>query len=292
GPGWLLAASTGVVLGLAHLMKASVMVGLIAFAIVYGGKEILAAIRSLREKSLDRHGGRDFSMHLGMLVVVFACFLGVIFPYIRAMKLRFGHYFYNVNTTFYVWYDDNFAAIAAEEQNHFAERWPSHLSADELPSLRNYLREHSLAQILERVRFGIRSQWDNITSQFSVTNYHLSYLALLALVILADLKNSLMLARKYPYPILFALLYLTGYLAAFVWYSPISPERRFTYGLYIPLMFSIFVALKVLSEQRSQEGSVDVGEFVRAANLVIALTLIVNIPLVLTERMFFDRYGS
>ncbi len=291
-PGWLLAAAAGVVLGLAHLMKASVLVGLILFAVVYAGREMLSGIRQLRKKSLDRRTTGGILMRLGMLLVVFACFLGVIFPYIRAMKLRFGQYFYNVNTTFYVWYDDNFAAIAAEEEHHFAERWPAHLPADELPSPRNYLRDHSTAQIAERIRFGIQSQWDNIVSQFSVTNYHLSYLALLVMVLLADVKNSLAVFRKSPVSILFALLYFAGYLAAFVWYSPISPERRFTYGLYIPLMFSIFTALEALGASCSREGGVDVGEFVGAANLVIALTLLVNIPLVLTERMFFDRYGS
>lgn len=112
------------------------------------------------------------------------------------------------------------------------------------------------------------------------------------MVLLADVKNTLGVLRKYPLTVLFALFYFAGYLAAFMWYSPISPERRFTYGLYIPLMFSIFAALKVLSASRSREGGLDVREFVGAANLVIALTLVVNIPLVLTERMFFDRYGS
>ena len=116
-PGWLLAAAARVALGLAHLMKASVLVGLILFAVVYAGREMLSVIRQLRKKSLDRHTARGILMRLGMLLVVFACFLGVIFPYIRAMKHRFGHYFYNVNTTYYVWYDDNFAAIAAEEEH-------------------------------------------------------------------------------------------------------------------------------------------------------------------------------
>jgi len=92
--------------------------------------------------------------------------------------------------------DDNFDAIAAEEKYNFAEKWPSQLSADEIPSLRNYLREHSLAQIGERIRFGIQAQVDNIKSQFSVTNYHLSYVVLLALVVLADPKNSLAMVKK------------------------------------------------------------------------------------------------
>jgi hypothetical protein len=100
------------------------------------------------------------------------------------------------------------------------------------------------------------------------------------------------MGRKFPYTVLFSLLYFTGYLAAFIWYSPISPERRFTYGLYIPWMFSIFIAIEELSRNQPHEGWTNLTEFARASNLVMALTLIINIPLVLAERMFFDRYGS
>lgn len=291
-PGGRLAIATGVVLGLAHLTKSSVIVGLILFAAVYTTKEMASGIRRIQQKHLYHHAVRGIFRRLGLLMVVFLCFVAVIYPYIRAMKLRFGHYFYNVNTTFYVWYDDNFDAIAAEEKHHFAEKWPSHLSEDEIPSLKNYLREHSLAQIGERIRFGIQAQVDNIKSQFSVTNYHLSYIVLLVLVVLADLKSSLAMVRKYPFTVLFALFYFVGYLAAFVWYSPISPERRFTYSLYIPLMFSIFIAVKELSWNQPQGGWINIKEFASASNLLIALTLVINIPLVLTERMFFDRYGS
>jgi len=291
-PGWLLAIATGVVLGLAHLTKSSVVVGLILFAVIYTAKEMMPGLRQILKRHLEPHTVRGIFRRLGLLMLVFVCFLGVIYPYIRAMKQRFGQYFYNVNTTFYIWYDDNFDAIAAEEDNHFAENWPTHLSEDEIPSLRNYLRNHNLAQIAKRVRFGIQSQVDNITSQFSVTNYHLSYLVLLALVILADLKNSLALVQKYPFMILFVLLYFAGYLAAFVWYSPISPERRFTYGLYIPLMFSLFKAIHEICGNQSLGGWINVKEFASASNIVIALSLLINIPLVLTERMFFDRYGS
>lgn len=100
------------------------------------------------------------------------------------------------------------------------------------------------------------------------------------------------MVRKYPYTVLFGVLFFAGYLAAFVWYSPISPERRFTYILYIPLMFSIFTAVKELSWNQPRGGWINIKEFASASNLLIALTLVINIQLVLTERMFFDRYGS
>jgi len=226
--------------------------------------------------------------------LVFLVFLAVIFPYIQAMKAQFGHYFYNVNTTFYVWYDDNFQAIQAEKEYHFADAYPSQMSADELPNLRNYLRTHSLEQILGRIGFGLNAQVFNILSPFSVSNYQLSYLAILVMIFLADLKRNLRLVRLHSSQVSFSVLYFIVYLGAFVWYSPISPERRFTYGLYLPFLLAVFLALKAMVRNQAREGrgKIDLRLLVNAANFVIFLSLVVNIYLVLTERMYFDRYGA
>jgi hypothetical protein len=124
----------------------------------------------------------------------------------------------------------------------------------------------------------------------------LSYLAILGLVFLADLRNSLRLIRRYPYQFAFSVLYFLGYLAAFAWYSPIAPERRFIYGLYIPFMFAVFYALQALASSQRSEGdhrsAIDLPRFLSAAHFVIFLSLLANIWLVLTERMFFDRFGA
>jgi hypothetical protein len=289
-PSVKLAIVTGIIAGLAHLVKASVLPALLLFSGVYLIKEVIAWIRLSRSAIPQKQQAVSELQRLATGGLVGVCFLAVIFPYIRAMKVQFGSYFYNVNTTFYVWYDDNFQAIAAEKQYHFAEQWPSQLSPDEIPSLRNYMRTHTTEQILGRIGFGLHEQTYNILSPFSVTAFHLSFLAILVLAVLADLRTALKNGRQDPYTVIFATLFFAGYLATFVWYSPISPERRFTYGLYLPLLFSIMVALKSLA--RGVRGKIDHALFNRAALIVIALILSANIYLVLTERIFFDRFGS
>ena len=47
------------------------------------------------------------------------CFIAVIFPYIRESKQIYGQYFYNVNTTFYIWYDSFADAIQANKELRF-----------------------------------------------------------------------------------------------------------------------------------------------------------------------------
>ena len=288
-PGWVLAVAAGAVLGLAHLTKASILLGLLIFVAVYVLKEA-ANLRQTRHvhawSPLTRW---EMLRRLGYLLLLLICFTAVIFPYSRAMKQRFGGYFYNVNLSVYVWYDDLNQALDAEELYHFAERPPTGLPPEERPGLVNYFRQHTLAQIMARIRFGLGEQVKNILDPFSVTDFHLSFLAILAIMVLADLKNSLATARKYPYLVGFSLLFFVAYLAIFVWYSPISPERRFTYALYIPLMFAIFVSFKELVANQS------VGDLRRlrdASLFLMTLMLMINIWLVLTERMYFDRYGS
>jgi hypothetical protein len=295
-PSWKLGIAAGVVFGLAHLAKASVLPGLLLFGGVFTLKLLIQLLPRLKDSAarLEKLAPLGRQLLAGALVFVF--FILVIFPYINAMKQRFGHYFYNVNTTFYVWFDTNPEAFQAEAKYHFAEQWPSQLSPDQLPSLRNYLRQHSLAQIAERFFAGLDEQIGNVLSPFSVTNYQLSYLAILCLVFLADLRNSLRLVRSHPYRVAFSLLYFLGYLAAFAWYSPIAPERRFIYGLYIPFMFAVFCALQALASSQHVEGDrpavIDLPRFLNAAHFVIFLSLLANIWLVLTERMFFDRFGA
>ena len=250
----------------------------------------------LRRKSYDRERIHKSVVRLAYLLITVICFLTVIYPYIRVTKQRFGQYFYNVNTSVYIWYDDFVQAKAAEEIYNFTDQWPPDMPAEMVPGLQNYLRTHSIEQIIDRIRFGVNQQIINIQSQFSVTNYQLTFMVLLLMVIMADLKNSINLLLKYPYLVGFSILYFAVYMTAFIWYSPISPERRFTYGLFIPLMFAIFVAIKELvANQRKnadQKTSIELKQFVSAVYFVVALTLIINIWLVLSERMFFDRYGS
>jgi hypothetical protein len=295
-PSLKLGIAAGIVFGLAHLAKASVLPGLLLFGAVFALKLLIQSLPVLKDRAARLEKLAPLGRRLLAGVLVFVFFILVIFPYINAMKQRFGHYFYNVNTTFYVWFDTNPQAFQAEARYHFAEQWPSQLPPDQLPSLRNYLRTHTLAQIWDRFYTGLNEQIANVFLPFSVTNYHMSYLVILVLVFLVDLKNSLQLIRRYPYRIAFSLLYFLGYLAAFAWYSPIAPERRFLYGIYIPFMFAVFCALQALVSAQHAEGDrlrgIDLPRFLNAAHFVMFLTLLANIWLVLTERMFFDRFGA
>jgi len=95
-PSWVLGLATGVTLGLTHLTKASVLPGIALFALCFAAKQALWLVRSQAERQ------RSSRWHVAWvaLALTLLAFLATIYPYIRDSKLRFGRYFYNVNSTF------------------------------------------------------------------------------------------------------------------------------------------------------------------------------------------------
>ena len=294
-PGWLLAMATGFVAGLAYLTKGSLLPALALFAAIFILKEIISFIQKGRLN--DRPNARLTLERFINCVLVLIVFGVVIYPYASQMKKRFGSYFYNVNTSIYIWYDEMQQAYENEPVYHFIEGPPVGLAPDQIPSLRNYLRGHTWSQIYERIVSGLKSEINVFTWQFSVTNYQLDYLWIFLLVMLLDIRNVWRNVRKYPFVIAFVGLFFLIFLAAFAWYTPIASGRRFAYTLYIPYLFSIFVAANTLGRNQFSfraEGNAAVRQsrFFNAANLLVALTLIYNIWFVLRFILFIDRYGS
>jgi len=295
-PTWLKAIATGIIVGLAYLTKGTILSSLHLFAVLYGVQVVLFGVQEKINHNKERL--ITFTQRAAYLLVVLVLFALVIFPYAQALKLRFGHYFYNVNTTFYIWFDDWQMAIEEEAKHNFVNQWPSHLTDDELPNLRNYLREHSSQQIVDRFVSGFEVQFRNIFDKpFSLTNYWTSYLLILLMGILINLDNFRKFAKKNAIPLMFTILYFTGYLIAFAWYCPIACGRRFPFALYIPFLIAAFLAINELAKNQNRESGkvenqINLTRFFTASNVIVAIKLIFNIWLVTNNVLFFDFFGS
>src|SRR5579862_7685745 len=99
-----LAAAAGTLVALAHLTKAAVLP---FFAIVLTVYATSAVVRLVVRWRRGEHAAavRAFTWRVAAGAVMVGCFLAVLYPYISTSKRVFGQYFYNVNSTFYVWYD-------------------------------------------------------------------------------------------------------------------------------------------------------------------------------------------
>jgi hypothetical protein len=295
-PTWLRSIATGIIVGLAYLTKGTILSSLPLFAVLYGVQLVLFGVQEKINHNKERL--ITFTQRTAYLLVVLVFFALVISPYAQALKLRFGHYFYNVNTTFYIWFDDWQMATEEEAKHNFVNQWPSHLTDDELPNLRNYLREHSSQQIVDRFVSGFEGQFRNIFDKpFSVTNYWISYLIILMMGILINIDNFRMLVKSNWVTLLFVILFFAGYLIAFAWYCPIACGRRFTYALYIPFLIVIFLVMSELVKNQIRdsgkvENKIDLSKYFSASHLIVAISLLVNIWLVTYNVLFIDTYGS
>ena len=239
-PKWYKSIGVGLLFALAHLSKASAMPGLFIFISSYG----ILFLLKLFSRSLNREQVQQILYHaLAPLVM----FMILLFPYFQESKDRYGTYFYNVNTTFYMWYDSwneakNGTGLAGDRSG-----WP-HMPHEEIPSLSKYLNEHSSDEIIDRFRRGIiQILKSGCTGKYS--RYRFGYCSQvgLSLIILGISLPMLLFKSTQPrnstryIPVVwYILLFFSLYALSFIWYMPLIGEGpRTILALLIPLLWTI-----------------------------------------------------
>jgi hypothetical protein len=265
---------------------------------IFLGVLFVKQLLSLRGIARDRNGHgvwSRLSRFLPILLVVLT-FVLVLSPYLIENKKLFGRYFYNVNSTFYVWYDSWSEVLSGTMAHGDTEGWPE-LPDSEIPTMSKYLQEHSSWQIVDRFKLGLKSQIQNIKKPYSLFNYPYIYSIALLVGVALNFSRMTKLALKYKYQILFSLLFFASNLFLFAWFAPIANyfDARFTYGLYVPYMYSVFLALYTISKEinwkinRVRLSLKGVGLF-KAGNLLVAVLVIfeyiVHIPTAMTTGWF------
>lgn len=250
-PSWRLGIAGGVVLGLAHLTKGSVMLGLAVFGVAFtleGARRVYHARRPNTRQESWGWGWRQFpALPLASVVVMF---LIVIYPYLRTSKVVFGSYFYNVNTTFYIWYD-SWDEVTSGTRAHGDRVGYPQMPAAEIPSFHKYMREHTLGDIVARFGNGFANLLKNHCgpASYGYCKYLLAY-GVLAGVLWRKLRRENrprwreMWRQHWPW-VLFCLGYFGVYGAAYAWYVPIASGPRFLQALFLPYLFVIGLALRV-----------------------------------------------
>ena len=270
---------TGLVLGLTHLSKASIIPGIVAFVFVIFVKEITqyyfkGKISNSKRKQI---ANRKNEITGPLLVIIF--FIATISPYVLESKKDYGEYFYNVNY-FVMWYDTWEEAEIARDQYGF-----HNIPENEIPSIKKYLANHSFNDFVERIQYGVYRQSENFRYQFNLFHFPVFFLAYLLIMLLLQWRKAVFLIKKNIFLASFVLFFMAGYLILFVWYSPIVGLTRFIYGLFIPFLFSIFVAIKSLSRESDQS-------ITKFMDIAVSAMLIFDIPYVLSTGLFLGSFGS
>jgi len=289
-PSWPLAILTGLVGGLAHLTKASILPGLLIFLIIASIKGGWAVYKYWQSKP-EGIQAKQMKLYLLVVPLVGLSFLVTVFPYIQTSKRVFGSYFYNVNSTYFMWYD-SWEEAKQDIGAHGYLEGPPDMPPDEIPSMSRYLREHTLNDILQRFNMGGERIIKNMANSYGYFKYFLIYLIVLIITQIFNWAKH----RKMPQLDLFNLVFLSAYFGLYFllysWYVPIAEGNRLVLAQFMPAMFAISLGL-----QETLKTSV-VKLFERPVpalfviNGVVLLVLLVDIYLILTVRIINTWSGS
>jgi hypothetical protein len=222
------AAAAGAFAALAHLTKAA-MLPLMAIFVAACGIDALLALRISRNALIAK---------ILAAVAVTAAFLVVLSPYISTNKRVFGQYFYNVNTTFYIWYEDWPEASVGTHLHGDGEGWPA-MPAEQLPGASRYWREHTVGQILARVAAGLVDMAERSYKTYWYLNYVVLYLAFALALVVKRRAAFAALIRAFPAAAAFLMMYAVVYLVGIAFYAPVSGTgtTRFLIAHLLPLLF-------------------------------------------------------
>jgi len=239
------AGLAGLIGGIGHLTKASILPAVILAVVcllIRAGIE-LHRYYSCREVDANQMPPAKFNFIApaccaSVLVMVFVL---VILPYIRTSKERYGSYFYNVNTSRYMWLDGG--KKATQRTNADSDRVGGPVTPEKgSPSFGKYLRDHSFEDIVARLIKGIAViAWRMIRS-YGYAEFLILYLIALAALIVqnggpAKFFNLFWLTN--PALVVFVVTYFMGYLLLYAWWMPLASGNRFVLAQFLPLLFLV-----------------------------------------------------
>ncbi len=227
--------SIGIILGLAHLTKAAVLPALILFGLFYSAKYLSKWIIDKRINFID----------LSSIIILFLSFLLVISPYINQSKQIYGQYFYNVNSTFYMWTDSWSEAKSLTREHGDRNGWPN-MPDDEIPSLEKYVREHKPIDPIYRIL-----KYSKGILKECLASYGYQYFILLSLAwLFLSIKNCW---RTFTYWIktnrwltIFLITYFGMHFLLYAWYGPIELGNRLILAQFLPFYYILLKAIQCM----------------------------------------------
>jgi hypothetical protein len=288
-----LAVVAGVLAALTHLTKAAMPLFLGVFFVAFVSGEFVRWRESRREGAGT--GGDAARRAIWRLVaagVLVASFIAVLFPYISTSKRVFGRYFYNANTTFYMWYD-TWGEAGADMKDAGAETaWPNRPARD-LPGLAKYWRTHTVRQIAGRFLDGLRNMVDRSYHTYWYYPFVILYVLYAGALIAARRRPFADLVRRHASIALFLVLYAVVFLLASAFYNPISATgtSRYLIAHLTPLFFTLayFTTMEPFRRTTWRIGRVRIRTL--HADLAISAALAYSIAFVLWDRLA-TTYGG
>lgn len=254
-PDWRLAFACGIITGVSYLTKASALPALLLFLVFIAIRFSFFLFRYLSERHNISYKV-SFSRNLKCFILVIVTFLLTIHWYALDNKRIFGKYLYNVNSTFYFWYDSWEEAEGGVRLYGDNEGYPN-MPLDQIPSMRKYFAEHSIQEIFHRIIFGIFIVMTKaVKSQSGWFKYCYIYMSAAILLVILNFNKAKTDFKKYFSAIFYIFAYLASYALLYGWYAPVSRAHwplfygdRLILSLVIPFLFAISVLITRYSKE-------------------------------------------
>jgi len=235
----VLGALAGTLGGLTYLTKAVIPPFMVLFLVVYGADEVVRLVRSRHRGTRGwRTALRWFAWRASAGLIVAICFLAVVSPYALNSKRVFGQYFFNANTTYYMWYDSGVVARAI--------MWPhtdpeGRIAIDpgRLPNARQYWRTHTVGQIAARIVDGLKDTAVRSYRTFWYLKFVVLYVGFVLALTATGWRQVAPMLRDHGALVLFLLLYAGIYLVGIAFFVVTSDTggTRFLLAHVTPLLF-------------------------------------------------------
>ena len=224
-------ALTGVTAGLTQLTKGIMLPLIVIFLAVYVARDALNV--SNRRSSI-----REVTSRVAVALVMTACFVGVLFPYISNTKRVFDSYFYHGTTSVLAWFDSAAEQLATVNPK-LGPDGRIDIPRAQLPTPTTYWRTHSVRQIAARLRDGFTDIVVTAYTTYWYFKYVVLYVLSTAAVVAANHRAFFELARRNAAMVAFLTAYGVAYLAYTAFFSVISGmgPARFVLMHVMPLLF-------------------------------------------------------
>ncbi len=232
----------GALMGSTYLTKASALLLLMVYVATSVGAIVFDLLRKNQEtKSSQCNEGKRQIVKpwqaITSIGLTIATFLLVVSPYILDNKERFGQYFYNVNSEFFMWCDNWPQAQRFAQQFPIDKQYPS--SSESVPSLSTYMHTHSLSDIVQRLLYGTKELL-KMATRSPAGKYIALTLVFLAIGMHARRNGPLMLWRENRRQIIYFACIFAAYFLVYAWFVPIGFGDRFILSLVMPILFASF----------------------------------------------------
>ena len=262
----------GTLAALGHLTKAAMLPLAVVLLVVYASDGV---VRSARARRLGPAAWR-----LAGCLLFAASFLVVLLPYLANSKRVHGQYFYNLNTSALIWYD-NYPQASVAILSYGPDGWPPGRRS-ERPGPLKYWREHTIGQILTRFENGFRDMVIGSYRTFWYLKFVAIYVFSAAMLIAFAWRPVAATVKRHATLSAFVVLYAAVYVPAVAFYEPTSGTgtTRFLLAHVAPLLFvlSMFFESPSLKDRRWTVAGVDVG----LPHLHLALLATIGLDLTFT----------